>query len=93
MTESVSTEPFRALAAALNEGGFPDYGRRLEGVLEGVWTTSTELILELGQVVVTVRKECRPLNSVQKALIKECLREVRKAWPGFAFFSWFPFNW
>ena len=91
MPESVSSEPFHALASALKEGGFTAQSQRLESVLNGTWTTSSELIGELGQVVVAVRKECKPLNPAQKALVKQCLREVRKAWPGFGFFSWLPF--
>ena len=55
MPASVSSEPFRALAAALRVGG----------------------------VVIAIRKECRPLTSDQKALVRECMRQVRKAWPGF----------
>jgi hypothetical protein len=89
---AVSSEPFRALATALREGGFTAHGDRLEGVLNGVWTTSSELIGELGQAVVEIRKECKPLSRAQKALVKQCLQEVRKAWPGFGLFSWLPFG-
>lgn len=93
MPESVSSEPFSALAASLNESGFTDHGKNLENILNGVWTTSSELISELGAAVVVIRKECKPLSANQKALVKQCLREVRKAWPGFGLFSWFPFRW
>ncbi len=86
MTKAVTSEPFHALARALREGGFPAHGTRLEGVLHGTWTTSSELIAELGVVVLAVRKECRPLNAAQKALVKECLRQVRSVWPGFGLF-------
>jgi hypothetical protein len=80
------------LAAALKEGGFANHSSRLENILNGTWTTSSELIGELGETVVAIRKECKPLNSTQKALLKECLREVRKVWPGFGLFSWLPFR-
>lgn len=90
MTASVSTEPFFALAAALNAGGFTDHSTRLENVLNGTWTTSSELISELGVVVIAIRKECRPLTTDQKALVKECMKQVRRAWPGFGLFSWLP---
>ncbi|MDP3817329.1 hypothetical protein [Pseudomonas sp.] len=93
MPEAVSSEPFYALAAALKESGFSAHGSRLESILDGTWTTSSELIAELGVAVLAIRKECRPLNSAQKALLKECLRQVRKAWPGFGWFSWLPFRW
>lgn len=88
MPESVSSEPFLKLASALRESGFAAHGSRLESILNGTWTTSSELIAELGQAVVAVRKECIPLSPVQKTLLKECLREVRKAWPGFGLLSW-----
>lgn len=88
MKPSVSSEPFRALAAALRDGGFAAQGSRLEQILEGTWTTSTELVGELGLAVVAVRKECKPLSATQKALVSHCLREVRKAWPSFGWFSW-----
>jgi hypothetical protein len=92
MSETVSSEPFYILASSLNKSGFTTHGHRLESILSGTWTTSSELIAELGQAVVDVRKECKPLSRTQKALIKECLRQVRKAFPGFGLFSWFPFR-
>jgi len=92
MAESVSSEPFLELASALKDGGFTAHSRRLEGILNGTWTTSSELIGELGHAVVAVRKECKPLSPGQKALVKECLQEVRKAWPGFGLLSWLPFG-
>lgn len=92
MRVSVSSEPFYILATSLRESGFAAHSSRLEDVLNGTWTTSSELIGELGLVVVVIRKECRPLSTSQKALIKQCLREVRKAWPGFGWFSWLPFR-
>ena len=88
MREPVSSEPFCALASALKESGFATHSRRLESILNGTWTTSSELIAELGQVVVAVRKECKPLSPAQKTLVKECLRQVRKVWPGFGLLSW-----
>ena len=92
MPETVSSEPFYALASSLKKGGFAAQSRRLENILDGTWTTSSELIAELGQTVVGIRRECKALSPVQKALLKECLRQVRKVWPGFGLFSWFPFK-
>lgn len=88
MAETASSEPFRALASALKEGGFTAHGDRLENILGGTWTTSSELVSELGQAVVTIRRECKPLNPSQKALLGECLRQVRIVWPGFGWSSW-----
>lgn len=92
MPEPVSSEPFNALAASLRESGFTAQGEHLEIILNGTWTTSSELISELGVAVLAIRKECNPLSANQKILVKQCLREVRKAWPGFGLFNWFPFR-
>ena len=92
MSVTVSSEPFHALAAALKEGGFTTHSSQLESILNGTWTTSSELISELGAAVVAIRKECKPLTSTQKTLIKECLRQVRRVWPGFGLFSWLSFG-
>jgi hypothetical protein len=89
---TVTSEPFHALAAALRQGGFATHGDRLESVLNGTWTTSSELIGELGVVVIAIRKDCKPLTSYQKTLLKECLRQVRGVWPGFGLFSGIPFR-
>jgi hypothetical protein len=88
MPAPVSSEPFKALATSLKGGGFAAHGDRLQGVLDGVWTTSSEMIGELGTVVLAIRKECRPLTAEQRGLVNQCLREVRKAFPGFGWFHW-----
>lgn len=87
---NASTASFHALLGELETGGFTVHGQRLDGVLNGVWTTSSELMGELGVVVLAIHKECRPLTPHQKALVKECIRQVRKAWPGFGLFRFFP---
>lgn len=90
MPTPVQTAPFHALAQVLRVAGFHGHAQQLDDVLQGVWTTSTELIGELGTVVLAVRKECRPLDRAQRALLKACALEVRKAWPGFAWHFWWP---
>ncbi len=89
MPAPIQSEPFQRLAAELRASGFIGHSDRLQSVLDGVWTTSTELVGELGIVVLAVRKECRPLSPGLKQQTQECLREVRKAWPGFGYFSAF----
>lgn len=90
MPTSVSSEPFYALAATLKVSGFTKHSTRLENVLNGTWTTSSELMSELGVVVIAIRKECQPLTSEEKALIKECMQQVRRVWPGFGLLSLLP---
>jgi len=92
MSAGVSSQPFHALAASLKESSFAAHGTRLDEVLWGTWTTSSELVGELGTVVIEIRRECRPLDATQKSLVKECLIEVRKVWPGFGRFSCLPFH-
>lgn len=82
-TAETSSEPFRLLAISLRESDFTTYASRLEDVLNGTWTTSSELIAELGSVVLEIRRDCSPLSSAQKRLIKDCLYQVRRVWPGF----------
>lgn len=86
MQRSVRSEPFQALAASLRQSGFAAHSSRLEDILGGTWTTSSELIAELGAAVIAIRRECTPLDAPQKAIVRQCLREVRKAWPGFGWF-------
>ena len=92
MPHAVSSEPFRALAAALREGGFQSQGARLDAVLSGTFTTSSELIGELGSAVVAIRRQCAPLSRAQRSLIRQCLKEVRKTWPGFGWLDWLRFR-
>jgi hypothetical protein len=78
-----STAPFVALVAALRAHGFGAHADRLQGVLDGTWTTSSEMISALGTVVLDIRRECAPLPPAVMRLVRASLREVRGAWPGF----------
>ena len=92
MPASTRPSPFTALAASLRASGFVEQAARLEDVLTTSWTTSSELYGELGLAVLAARRECRPLSAAQKTLIRQCLRQVRTAWPTFGWFSWLPFR-
>jgi hypothetical protein len=88
---TASTEPFYALAAALKASGFAAHGARLEEALNGTWTTSSELMGELGAVLVSIRRDCQPLDVASKRLLQKCQRHVIMVWPGFGWFRWIPF--
>ncbi len=88
MTKPVSTLPFEQLLSSLQESGKVAAGDALKDVLQGVWTTSSEMIGELGMVVLKIRREHKDLSAEQKKLLKSCLQEVRKVYPGFGFFNW-----
>lgn len=87
-----SPDPFRALAVSLRESGHTAQSERILGILGSCWTTSSELYGELGLAVLAAQKECRPLSPEQKALARQCIRQVRKVWPTFGWFSWLPFR-
>ena len=88
-----STEPFHALASSLKAHGFAAHARRLEDILGGTWTTSSELLGELGGAVLAIRRECAPLAPDQKRLVRDCLREVHRAWPGFGLLRGLWYRW
>ena len=89
MTEGESPQTvFRALASSLRTTGSDLHARLLEETLDGVWTTSSELIAALGAVVLRIRAECGGLTPVQKRLVRECLGQVRRTWPGFGRWIW-----
>ncbi|HET8729632.1 MAG TPA: hypothetical protein VFM34_00770 [Moraxellaceae bacterium] len=88
MPSPVESTPFHELATSLHASGQHAHAVRVEEVLNGVWTTSSELIGELGFAVLDVRRGCRPLTAEQRKLIRACLREVRKVWPGFGRWWW-----
>jgi hypothetical protein len=88
---NASTAPFAALAQRLRAAGWAAQGARLDAVLGGVWTTSGELLGALGQELLDIRRECRHLDRADRALLKACATEVRKAWPGFGWRYWLPF--
>ena len=90
---ATSTKPFQALASSLKECGFATHAGRLEAALNGTWATSSELIGELGSVVLAIRRECSPLTPEQKSLVKDCLREVHGVWPGFGFLRGIWYRW
>lgn len=92
MSAPVSSEPFRALMVSLAESGYATHSGRLASIPNGTWTTSSEMIAELGATVLEIRRECRPSSPAQRALVRQCLKEVRKAWPGFGWSSWIPFR-
>jgi hypothetical protein len=88
-----SSEPFHALASSLKASGFATHARRLEDVLNGTWTTSSELMAELGGVVLEIRRECLPLTPDQRRLARDCVRQVHRVWPGFGFLRGLWYRW
>ena len=90
MSQPVTVEPFEKLAASLNRSGNTAYGQMLDQALGSTCTTSSELISRIGEVVVEIHLECDALDREQRSLVRQCIKEVRKAFPGYALFQMLP---
>jgi hypothetical protein len=86
-TDFESNEAFyafvREFAARLDEVGLNLYGAKLRHRLDEVaWTTSSELIGELGQLFLSIEREASPsLDPALAANLQRGLHAVRKVWP------------
>jgi hypothetical protein len=87
VTDFASSDEFYSfvdlLAQRLSEEGLPEQGRKIHFLLHEVaWTTSSELIGELGAVLLAVQREAEPHlpADVLEALARS-LRAVRRVWP------------
>lgn len=89
----IQTQPFAQLRDALRGGPHAPYACRLDAAMAMPCTTSSELVAEMGAAVLTIRRACRGLTPEQKRLVRACLAEVRKAWPGFGWTSWYWHYW
>lgn len=85
----IHTNPFAALRDALLPGPHAAYARRLDDAMGMPCTTSSELVAEMGAAVLAIRRECRGLTREQKRLVRACMAQVRIAWPGFGWTSWY----
>ena len=70
-----------ALIAALRGSGHADAADTLSSLKGSAWTTSSEMIGELGLVVLRLKAQSGlPADVV--TLADRLMREVRKVWPG-----------
>jgi hypothetical protein len=71
------------LAEALRAYGFTDACEELRNVTDVAWTSSAELLGELGLTLVRMRKQYGPFPPPVQKAFQECMREVAAAWPDF----------
>ena len=72
--------PFDELIVKLRESGLDGHADALSELKGQAWTTSSEMIGELGRAVLRLRKQPELPAEVSK-LIGRCMSEVRKVWP------------
>lgn len=73
---------FDELAKALRAQGLNGAAERLEGLLGTAWTTSTEMLGELGAEILRIEKENKKVLSAEsRRRLAECKKDVRRAWP------------
>lgn len=85
MNESISYEPFERLIVSLRndgrlkESGFLDYMIHKAG-----WTTGSELVGELGEIIDKMMKEnILGLSDESKNNMREAMKMVKRIWPDF----------
>ena len=74
------TAPFDELIAKLRESGLGGHADVLSELKGQAWTTSSEMIAELGHAVLRLRKQPELPAEIAR-LIGRCMSEVRKVWP------------
>ena len=80
-TAQVNEQPFQHLLLLLEAQGALEQAEELRGVLFGPWSSSLELVGELGRSVIRIRARLPPASARLQAACDACLVEVRKVWP------------
>jgi len=71
------------VAVRLRTEGFADSADRLNVLLhQTAWTTSSELIGEVGKAIIVIRRRSNSAGSPELARdLERCLAAVRRVWP------------
>ena len=81
MMPNVHLDPFDELIRALRAQGLPDAADSLASIKAAAWTSSSEMLGELGKAVLRIQAEnAHASNDLQRTLAR-CIEEVRKVWP------------
>jgi len=85
MTVTISYEPFEKLMVSLRNDGLLTESDKLHYMIHKVaWTTGSELIGELGEVIKIIKKENpHSLSDDSKKNIRESMEIVKRVWPIF----------
>ena len=81
MMDAVHLEVFDELIRQLHADGLSRAAESISGVREAAWSTSSEMMGELGIAVLKIQAETpRPSRALHESLGR-CMAEVRKIWP------------
>ncbi len=81
MNETARPDPFDELIRELRAQGLADAADSLASIKAAAWTTSSEMLGELGMAILRIQSEnARASNDLQR-LLGRCMDEVRKVWP------------
>lgn len=78
---SVPLEPFDELIALLRENEFASAASAISALRQAGWTSSSEMLGELGLELLRFRAQAGPLPGKLERQLELCMAEVRKAWP------------
>ena len=77
----VQLEPFDELIRELRAQGLPG-ADSLAAIRTSAWSSSSEMIGELGKAVLRIQSENRHTSGELGQIPGRCMEEVRKVWPG-----------
>ena len=79
---STAYDQFDELIRQLRAEGFIEPATKLHRLLHEVaWTSSSELIGELGLALLAFERATPAMGSALRLLVDRCLHSVRKVWP------------
>jgi len=78
---AVRLEPFDELIVQLRAHGFSTAAESIAGVRTSTWTSSSEMIGELGLAVLKIQSQAAAAPVELKQALRCCMKEVHKVWP------------
>jgi len=78
---SFSCRPFEELVSKLRKRGFDEGAEEIAILMSLAWTTSSEMIGELGRAVLRFQREHPGVSTDLRDALDRCMNEVRIFWP------------
>ncbi|MFZ2407786.1 MAG: hypothetical protein WAW41_21865 [Methylobacter sp.] len=79
---AINTEPFDELISRLQAYGYSADAESISSLRTSAWTSSSEMIGELGIAILEIQSHCEPAPAELRQALARCMKEVRKVWPG-----------
>jgi hypothetical protein len=77
----VHLEVFDELARQLHADGLPAAAESISDLRKVAWSTSSEMMGELGIAVLKIQAETPSPSRALQEILGRCMAEVRKIWP------------